>query len=62
MVAQVKRALLVELSDLFRREAEAVEREAYQHRGHVSDEVAIEADRLHAVADRLWERAELCFR
>ena len=53
------RPLLVELSDLFRREAEAVEREAYQHRGHVSDEAALEADRLHAVADELWERAEL---
>ena len=55
----MKRALLVELSDLFRLEAEHVTAEAYRHRGHVGDYAALEAEHLHAVADELWERAEL---
>ena len=55
----MRQAMLVELSDLFRREAEHVTTQAWQHRGHVSQDAEDEADRLHSIADELWERAEL---
>ena len=51
------RTLLADLSDLFRREAEVLE--AYDVRRREPDEDALrEADRLHGIADALWERSQ----
>lgn len=59
------RNLLVELSDLFRREAEhhdahaaLLERRYPRVSAIAGERVQAEADRLHAIADELWERAE----